>query len=107
GVGMGDLGTGGPRSGVEDMPPQQGIRNLVVAPLLYHNTVIGALELLSPLPGSLHAMNTVKLQEVLPLFAMAVQRSMDEFDTRLQAIIKEQCTAIHPPLQWRFRQTAL
>src|SRR5215471_14443185 len=102
-----DLTTYAPRSAVEDMLIQQGIRNLVVAPLLYHNTVIGALELLSPLPGSLHAMNTVKLQEVLPLFAMAVQRSMDEFDTRLQAVIKEQCTAIHPTVEWRFRQAAI
>ena len=102
-----DLTTYAPRSAVEDMLVQQGVRNLVVAPLLYQNTVIGALELFSPLPGSLHAMNTVKLQEVLPLFAMAVQRSMDEFDTRLQAIIKEQCTAIHPTVEWRFRQAAM
>src|SRR5262249_51295720 len=53
-----DLTTYAPRSAVEDMLIQQGIRNLVVAPLLYQNTVIGALELLSPHPGSLHAMNT-------------------------------------------------
>jgi hypothetical protein len=102
-----DLTTYAPRSAVEDALIQQGIRNLVVAPLLYQNTVIGALELLSPLPGSLHAMNTVKLQEVLPLFAMAVQRSTDELDTRIQAVIKEQCTAIHPAVEWRFRQAAI
>jgi hypothetical protein len=52
-------------------------------------------------------MNTVKLQEVLPLFAMAVQRSTDELDTRIQAVIKEQCTAIHPTVEWRFRQAAI
>src|SRR6266852_1711243 len=101
-----DLTTYTPRSAIEDTLLQHGIRNLVVAPLLYQNTVIGALELLSPLPGSLHAMNTVKLQEVLPLFAMAVQRSMDELDTRIQAVIKEQCTAIHPAVEWRFHQAA-
>jgi hypothetical protein len=102
-----DLATYAPRSAVEDALLQQGVRNLVVAPLLYQNTVIGALELLSSLPGSLHAMNTVKLQEVLPLFAMAVQRSTDELDTRIQAVIKEQCTAIHPTVEWRFRQAAI
>jgi hypothetical protein len=102
-----DLTTYTPRSTVEDALMQYGIRNLVVAPLRYQNTVIGALALLSPRPGSLHAMNTVKLQEVLPLFAMAVQRSMDELDTRIQAVIKEQCTAIHPAVEWRFRQAAI
>src|SRR4029434_5935210 len=93
-----DLTTYVPRSAVEDALLQHGVRNLVVAQLRYHNTVIRALPLLSRLPGSLHAMNTVKLQEVLPLFAMAVQRSMDELDTRIQAIIKEQATAIPHPV---------
>src|SRR5262249_28431141 len=102
-----DLATYAPRSAVEDSLLHQRVRHLLVAPLLYQNTVIGALELLSPPPGSLHAMNTVQLQEVLPLFAMAVQRSMDELNTRIQAVIKEQCTAIPPAVEWRFRQAAI
>lgn len=101
-----DLTAYGPHTALETELLQRGIRNLVVAPLFYQDTCIGALELGSPQPGDLHALNTVKLQEVLPLFAMAVQRSMDELDTRLQAVIKEQCTAIHPAVEWRFRQAA-
>ena len=38
---------------------------------------------------------------------MAVQRSVEELDTRIQAIIKEKCTAIHPVVEWRFRKAAL
>jgi hypothetical protein len=102
-----DLTTYTPRSAIEEALIQQGIHNLVVAPLTYQGTIIGALELRSPYPRALHAMNAVKLQEVLPLFAMAVQRSMDELDTRIQAVIKEQCTAIHPAVEWRFRQAAI
>lgn len=102
-----DLATYPVRSHLEDALLQQGVRNLVVAPLVYRDTVIGALELRSPQPGAVHAMNAVKLQEVLPLFAMAVQRGMDELDTRIQAVIKEQCTAIHPAVEWRFRQAAI
>jgi len=102
-----DLTAYTPRSAIEEALIQQGVRNLVVAPLTYQETIIGALELRSPYPGALHAMNAVKLQEVLPLFAMAVQRGMDELDTRIQAVIKEQCTAIHPAVEWRFRQAAM
>src|SRR5262249_34693918 len=40
------------------------------------------------------------------LFSMAVRRSVEELDSRIQAIIKEQCTAIHPSVEWRFRQAA-
>ncbi len=86
---------------------KHGLRNMVVAPLYYQDDLIGMLELGSPHPGDLHALNTMKLREVLPLFSMAIRRSMDELDTRVQAIIKEQCTAIHPAVEWRFRQAAL
>jgi hypothetical protein len=86
---------------------QHGVRNLVVAPLYYQDDLIGVLKLASPHPGDLHALNTMKLREVLPLFSMAIKRSMEELNTRVQAIIKEQCTAIHPAVEWRFRQAAL
>jgi len=48
-----------------------------------------------------------KLHEVLPLFAMAVRRSMDEFNARVQTEIKERFTAIHPVVEWRFRKAVL
>ena len=37
---------------IEEALIQQGTRNLVVAPLTYQGTVIGAVELRSPHPGS-------------------------------------------------------
>src|SRR5262249_61210130 len=79
---------------------------MVVAPLYYQDALIGTLDLMSPHPGDLHALNTLKLREVLPLFSMAIKRSMDELNTRVQAVIKEQCTAIHHAVEWRFRQAA-
>ena len=51
-------------------------------------------------------MAALKLREVLPLFSMAVRRSVEELEQRVQALIKEQCTAIHPSVEWRFRQAA-
>jgi hypothetical protein len=38
---------------------------------------------------------------------MAVRRSLEELETRVQAVIKEKCTAIHPSVEWRFRQAVL
>src|SRR5206468_4510870 len=48
-----------------------------------------------------------RLQEVLPLFSVAVKRSVDELHSRVESFIKEQFTAIHPVVEWRFRQTVL
>jgi len=38
---------------------------------------------------------------------MAVQRSMEELNARIQSVIKEKCTAIHPVVEWRFRKAVL
>ncbi len=84
-----------------------GARTFVCAPLHYQDKVIGTLELISTRPGDLNATHLPKLEEVLPLFSMAVQRSVEELDARVQAMIKEKCTAIHPVVEWRFRKAVL
>jgi hypothetical protein len=61
----------------------------------------------SPKPASLNVEFMPQLLQILPLFAMAVRRSMDELSNRIQAVIKEKCTAIHPVVEWRFRKAVL
>jgi GAF domain-containing protein len=95
------------RTWVEDELIESGIRNFVCAPLHYQDEVIGTLELVSPTAGDLNPTHLPKLQEVLPLFSMAVQRSVEELESRVQAVIKEKATAIHPTVEWRFRQAVL
>jgi hypothetical protein len=84
----------------------QGVRNLLIAPLQIGERLVGLLELASPNPGELDALNSARLQEVLGLFAIAMKRMLDERETRIQAVIKQQYTAIHPAIEWRFRQAA-
>jgi GAF domain-containing protein len=102
-----DLTTYAPRTHVEDDLICGGLRNIVVAPLRYQDALIGMLELASPNPGELTIAHLPKLEEVMPLFSMAVKRSMEELESRIQAYIKEKCTAIHPSVEWRFRKAVL
>jgi hypothetical protein len=95
------------RTQVEDTTLAAGYRSIVVAPLIYQDELIGSLKLVSPTPGALNMALTPHLLQIMPLFAVAVRRSMDELNNRVQAIIKEQCTAIHPVVEWRFRRAAL
>ena len=104
---IGDLAELEDRTAVEDRILKSGAHNFVVAPLHYQDRVIGTLDLVSPVPEDLNPSHLRKLGEVLPLFAVAVQRSMDELNARIQAVIKEKCTAIHPTVEWRFRQAVL
>jgi hypothetical protein len=104
---VGDLAELRPRTAVEDQIAAKGVRGMLVAPLHYQDKVIGTLTLQSPNVCDLDATHLPKLNEVLPLFSMAVQRSMDELNVRIQTEIKERFTAIHPVVEWRFRKAVL
>ncbi len=52
-------------------------------------------------------MNILKLDEVYPLFAVCIESSLDDLSKSIQSVIKEKCTAIHPTVDWRFRNAAL
>jgi len=95
------------RTQMEEATLAAGYRSVVVAPLIYQDELIGSLKLVSPKPGALNVALTPHLLQILPLFAVAVRRSMDELNNRVQAVIKEQCTAIHPVVEWRFRRAVL
>lgn len=86
---------------------EQGIRSIIVAPLLNkYQQVIGLLEIGAPKPFDLHSFVKLKFKEITGLFSMAVERSRDEIDNRIEAIIREQYTAIHPSIEWKFIENA-
>ena len=94
-------------TGFEKRLLDQNLRNLVLAPLRFEGELVGLLELASPTPGAVNALNAVMLKEVVSLFATAMKRSLTEREDRVQALIKKQYTAIHPTVEWRFREAAL
>ena len=62
------------------------------------------LELASPNAGELNPVKANKVESVLPMFTAAVKRVKEEMVTEVRAIIQEECTNIHPVVQWRFLQ---
>ena len=94
------------RSKLEESILKSGIRNILVAPLIHEDAIVGVLELCSSTPGMISPINALKLSELFPLLSLAVSGIMDDRDSRIDAIIKEKCTAIHPSLEWRFREAA-
>jgi hypothetical protein len=95
------------RSVKEETLLRKGMRSLVVAPLHYQGELIGMLSLTSPNPGDINALMAPRLREVLPLFSVAVRRSVSDLHSRVEGFIKEQFTAIHPVVEWRFRKAVL
>lgn len=91
---------------VEEEIIKQGILNIIIAPLYYQDELVGILELGSPNKGELNSFVIKKLKEVLSLFSIAVSRNIEEMQNKIQALIKEECTAIHPAVEWRFKNAA-
>lgn len=92
------------RSHVENGILEKGIKNVAVAPLIYDDAVIGMLELGTPYPGKLNPVSAGRLEAVLPMFTAAVNRVLEDMKTEVRALIQEECTAIHPSVEWRFLQ---
>lgn len=85
----------------------EGIGSIIVAPLKNKKgKIIGMLEIGSPEPFQLHSFIELKFREIISLFAMAVERSRDEVDNRIEAIIREKYTAVHPSVEWKFVENA-
>jgi hypothetical protein len=86
---------------------EAGIRSIIVAPLFNKDgEVIGLLEIGSEHPYELHSFIEIKLKEIIGLFSMAIERSRDEIDNTIEALIREQYTAVHPSVEWKFIETS-
>lgn len=94
------------KTGFEHHVLAQGYRSLVIYPLRLDGRLLGFLEVASPQRKGLNALDSLKLYEVVDLFATAMKRTLEEQEDRIQALIKEQYTAIHPVVEWRFREAA-
>ena len=92
------------KSLVEEALLANGIRSILLAPLIDEGETIGMLELATPNPGQLNPVTANKVESVLPMFTAAVKRVKEETITEVRALIQEECTNIHPVVQWRFME---
>ncbi|MEN0007005.1 MAG: GAF domain-containing protein, partial [Bacteroidota bacterium] len=91
---------------IEEGLLKQGIRSILVAPLFnQEKQVIGLLEIGSPRPYAIHSFVELQFKQLTGLFSIAVERSRDEIDNRIEATIREQYTAVHPSVEWKFIET--
>lgn len=91
----------------EQQAVSAGIRSMLLSPLSYQGEVIGLLEIFSTTPHVLGPLETLLLEQITPIFSVALKRGMDEINKQVQSIIKEKCTAVHPSVEWRFEKAAI
>lgn len=85
---------------------EQNIKSAIFAPIANKNGLLGILELVSDKPKVLNSINANKLIDVMPYIVATVERSKDEEDNLIKAIIQKECTSIHDSVLWRFEAEA-
>lgn len=83
-----------------------GVRAVLIVPLYYQGDIIGTFFVMSPKPGDFNAMDKMLIKPVVPMFSMSLKRGLDDINNEVQAIIRRNCTALHPSVEWRFRKAA-
>ena len=82
------------------------VRSFILAPLTDGDKTIGLLELTSSFRCELNVIHQPKLNEIIPLFNVALTRSIDERTTQVEALVQKNFTSIHPSVSWRFTEVA-
>ena len=85
---------------------KQGIKSAIFAPIANEEGLMGILEIVSNKAQVLNSINANKLVDVMPFIVSAVERSKNEEENLIEAIIQKECTSIHPSVRWRFQKEA-
>ena len=93
-------------SGLSGRMAASKFKSYIVAPLIHDERLLGFMELAANNRYELNTGTLSRLNEILPVLAMAQNRFMAEEQNRIEAIIQQECTTIHESVKWRFEQEA-
>ncbi|MGZ3880402.1 MAG: hypothetical protein ACXVBF_03655 [Flavisolibacter sp.] len=85
---------------------EAGAQSLILCPLKNKGELIGVLEIISGKPGILNHTHIAKIEDALPLFTLALEKSAESLDTQIDKVIKEKFTAVQPAVEWKFTEVA-
>jgi hypothetical protein len=83
-----------------------GMKSFAVVPVYYNSRITGALEVSSRREGVVNPTLLARLDSVIPLLAQLLRLSSEEFDERIQSVVKENFTSLQPSVEWRFNEAA-
>jgi len=84
----------------------QNIKSFILAPVAKNGILHGFLEVVSSTTGVLNSVTANKLEFVMPFLVDAIDRKINDFDTRVQAVIQNNYTNLHPSVNWKFMREA-
>jgi hypothetical protein len=86
---------------------QQGGRSVIICPIKLDGELLGMLEIVSKVPGTLKTSHINKLEPAIPLFTVAMEKGAENLNNKIDRVIKEKFTAVQPSVEWKFTEAAL
>lgn len=84
-----------------------GFRSLLLIPIFNSsNENFGVLEMAAKETAQFSNLNVIQLAEVIELFSSGIERNLQEINKRVDLVVKQQFTSIHPSLEWKFAEVA-
>ncbi len=85
---------------------ENGARSYLIYPVRNNDGFLGIVELASPVENQLNLDVLAKLEPAMPLISLALLKTRDTFNSRIEKLIKEKFTALQPSVQWKFAKVA-
>lgn len=95
-----------PENGLLNRLLAQDVKSFILAPIVRNEVLLGVLEVVSPRAKDFNSINVNKLGEVIPFLTDTIERLISELRNRVQVVIQEKFTTIHPSVYWKFRAEA-
>src|SRR4029079_6252882 len=85
---------------------QRGIRSYVFYPMQNNDGLLGMLELASPVTNLFTHEVMARLEPAIPLLSVAMLKSRNAFNSKIENLVKEKFTALQPSVEWKFSEVA-
>ncbi|UYW02213.1 GAF domain-containing protein [Flavobacterium agricola] len=82
------------------------IQSYALLPIFHSSNIVGVLEIYSMQKEQLFTGRLGELRAVLPTLAQLLKNSIDDFNYKIDNIIKNNFTALQPAVRWKFNEIA-
>ncbi len=83
-----------------------GMKSFIAYPLVYNDKLVAIFEIASPKKNDLNSGSVNKLDLIAPMLSMTANQFIEQRKIKMEAIIQEECTTIHPSVKWKFEKEA-
>jgi hypothetical protein len=84
-----------------------GVKSLLIYPLIVNAKLIGLFGVMSKRSGMIRQAHANIIEPLVEILSIAMERSVERLETRIDKIIKEEFTAVQSSVDWKFREVAL